>query len=174
MSASDRPLGKYAVKDLAPGDVLRHPITNKPLVVAGVVGDPTNPEVCLIEWAGGLEPTLTRWDATVIGWETNHGLGGRYVGGCEIVAAGPGAHYPVCSLCGEVWPCIHQRADDALYRAEIEALYQCHHCRKGVTGKRVRVLTVTDRGLPKELLFHGRKGPCLTAARRLDPTVAPR
>lgn len=89
-----------------------------------------------------------------------------------LVATNADPHYPVCSQCREVWPCIHVQAEDATSRALQDARYECDHCGRSTLGcKTVTVPVVTDRGVAKELLFHGRRGPCLTAARKLDPTA---
>lgn len=154
--------GIYLVKDLKPGDVLRT-ADQKPLVVHDVVPVVADPDDlttavthCRILW----EPDGQT--ATTIAWETPIWQ--------QLVADGPDAHYPVCATCGEVWPCVHTSALDATQRAVLDEHYRCEHCGKSTSGcKTIRLAVMTERGAPRNLVFHGRKGPCLTAARRLDP-----
>jgi hypothetical protein len=137
--------------ELQPGDVIRT-AENTAFTIETSRPDPNEAGGWLLESVAGV--IACSHDTPIYRW---------------VVAEGPDAHYPVCSICGEVWPCIHVQALTATDRAIWEERYACHRCAQSTFGcKTVRVMTVTDRG-PKELLFHGRKGPCLTAARKLDP-----
>jgi len=60
--------------------------------------------------------------------------------------------------------------DDAARRVLDAEDRKCQHCGRPVDGGQhvVTAMTVDDWG-PHEVRFHGRKGPCLNAALRLDP-----
>jgi len=87
-----------------------------------------------------------------------------------LVAVGPDAHFETCGRCGFLWPCPHRTMEgnvQAVLRSEAE---KCTHCGERVrSGQHIVKATLVDEWGPQEARFHGKKGPCLNAALRLDP-----
>lgn len=82
-------------------------------------------------------------------------------------------HEPVCGQCGETWPC---RAWAALRAAERRRWVEkntCEHCGRVVDLGQMRVEVLWElmpvgpkRWRERLSVYHGRTGPCRTAARR--------
>lgn len=75
---------------------------------------------------------------------------------------------PVCAECGLLWPCPDQRVIDDMARAIADATApRCDRCGRHLRGRMQAVIDGdgTPDG-PGRLLFCGKKGACLTAARR--------
>jgi len=87
-----------------------------------------------------------------------------------LVAVGPDAHFEVCGTCGFLWPCPHTSM-----MAEVRSVLdgeaaKCTYCQQRISrGAQTVTAMVVDGAGPREFRFHGRKGPCLSAALRVDP-----
>lgn len=142
----------YLWNEVAVGDVLR--VRNRPSRVLNVERMTTGE---------GDQIRVTVREGTIT---AAAGAGIRY--GDFLAPAGE-SHFAVCAGCGDAWPCSHRQAvtsAQAILEAESR---RCGHCGRLVTsGQYKRRVILVDSHGPREVLYHGRKGPCSRAAERLE------